>query len=43
MEMEPSDVQLLVDDISWGANHLLIHLYRCTDGIQNGDETGIGW
>lgn len=38
----PSDVQLLVDDISWGANKLTDPpVPTCTDGIQNGDETGV--
>lgn len=38
----PSDVQLLVDDITWGANKLTdAPVPTCTDGIQNGDETGV--
>ena len=37
-----SDVQLLVDDISWGANKLTdAPIPNCTDGIQNGNETGV--
>ena len=36
----PGDVQLLVDNISWGANKLT-NPATCTDGIQNGTETGI--
>jgi hypothetical protein len=36
----PSDVQLLVDNISWGANKLTDPA-TCSDGIQNGSETGI--
>lgn len=36
----PSDVQLLVDDITWGANRLT-NPATCSDGIQNGGETGI--
>ena len=36
----PSDVQLLVDNISWGANKLT-NPATCSDGIQNGTETGI--
>ncbi len=36
----PSDVQLLVDDISWGANKLT-DAATCSDGIQNGSETGV--
>ena len=38
----PSDVQLLVDDITWGANKLTdAPMPSCTDNIQNGDETGV--
>lgn len=38
----PSDVQLLVDNISWGANKLTDPAVpTCSDGIQNGDETGV--
>jgi hypothetical protein len=36
----PSDVELLVDNISWGANKLTDPA-TCSDGIQNGTETGI--
>lgn len=35
-----SAVELLVDDITWGANRLTSPA-TCTDGIQNGSETGI--
>ncbi|MGL2963577.1 T9SS type A sorting domain-containing protein [Flavobacterium sp. RSB2_4_14] len=35
-----SDVQLLVDDITWGANRLTDPV-SCSDGIQNGSETGV--
>ncbi|WP_338410352.1 T9SS type A sorting domain-containing protein [uncultured Flavobacterium sp.] len=35
-----SDVQLLVDDITWGANKLTDPA-TCTDGVMNGSETGI--
>ena len=36
----PSDVQLLVDNISWGANKLT-NPATCSDGVQNGTETGV--
>jgi Secretion system C-terminal sorting domain len=36
----PSDVQLLVDNITWGANKLTDPA-SCSDGIQNGSETGV--
>jgi Secretion system C-terminal sorting domain len=36
----PSDVQLLVDNITWGANKLTDPA-TCSDGIQNGTETGV--
>ena len=38
----PSGVQLLIDDITWGANKLTDPVVpTCTDGIQNGTETGV--
>jgi len=39
----PSDVQLLVDNITWGANKLTDApaAATCSDGIQNGGETGV--
>lgn len=36
----PGDVELLVDNITWGANKLTDPA-SCSDGIQNGSETGI--
>ena len=38
----PSSVELLVDNIRWGANKLTDPpMPTCDDGVQNGDETGI--
>lgn len=38
----PSGGQLLIDDITWGANKLTDPpVPTCTDGIQNGTETGV--
>jgi hypothetical protein len=38
----PSDAQILIDNITWGANKLTDPVVAsCSDGIQNGDETGI--
>ena len=36
----PSDVQLLIDNITWGANKLTDPA-TCSDGVQNGSETGV--
>jgi hypothetical protein len=37
-----SDVTLLVDNITWNANKLTdAPTPTCTDGVQNGDETGV--
>ncbi|WP_298532231.1 T9SS type A sorting domain-containing protein [uncultured Algibacter sp.] len=38
----PGDIELLVDNITWGANKLTDPpVPTCSDGIQNQDETGI--
>ena len=38
----PSDIELLIDNITWGANKLTDPpVPSCSDGVQNGDETGI--
>ncbi|AUC80231.1 hypothetical protein CW736_12980 [Nonlabens sp. MB-3u-79] len=38
----PSDVTLLVDNISWGANRLSSPpAPSCTNGVQDGNETGV--
>lgn len=42
LDNRPADVDLLVDNISWGANKLTDPVMpSCSDGIQNQDETGI--